>query len=140
MAKKEKISEQVEPRLKMSDSTETPTASEPVDYLRQDQYRKQTISGSPESDPVPGSKAFEMKKRLLKQERVRILIPRPSGEDKSVLSSVTLNGYRLDLPKNTYIDLPIQIADVIVKSQKQTQEAIMRARIDGDRNKENALR
>jgi len=137
---KNKSNEAVEPRLTSSAYTETPTAQEEVDYLRQYQVRKQTKAGSPESDPVPGSKAFEMKKRLLKQERIRILIPRPSGEDKSIMSSVTLNGYRLDLPKNTYIDLPIQIADVIVKSQKQTQEAIMRSRIDGDKSKENALR
>lgn len=113
---------------------------EPVeDYLRQYQYRKQTVFGSKDSDPQPGSKSDIMKKHLLASPRVRMFIPRPEGEDKSILQSVTLNGYRLDLPKNAYIELPEQIFNVLKESLAQTEIALDQNRISGNKQKENAL-
>lgn len=129
--------EEVEPKLESSE-TEAPA---PVveDYLRQYQYRKDTKPGSIDSDPQPGSKAAIMKAKLLAQHRVRIIIPRGQGEPKSIDHSVNLNGYRLDFPKNVYIDMPTQIADVIMDSQQQTEAAIVKGQISGDKSKENAL-
>src|SRR3990167_8671475 len=100
--------EEEEPRLESSEET-SHAQKEAGDYLRQYQYRKQTKFGSPDSDPQPGSKAEIMKAVLLKQPRVRIYINRDPGEDPSVKKSVNINGYRLDLPKATYIELPKQI-------------------------------
>lgn len=110
-----------------------PPKTEPEDYLRQYQYRKQTPYGSLLSDPVPGSKAEKMKYNLLRQPRVRTMIPRPLGEHKSILHSITLNGYRLDFPKNTYFDLPSQIAEIFVNSLQLTDAALEQFKIDPDK-------
>lgn len=133
------------PRLESGESRLTPPAQElsedkvEGDYLRQYQYRKQTKFGSVDSDPQPGSKAAIMKKFLLSQPRVRMLFPRPQGEDGSVLQTVNLNGYRLDFPKDAYVDVPIPVADVLGESLKQTNAALRQFRIDGNKEKEKAL-
>ena len=69
-----------------------PEAEVEADYLRKYQYKKQTNPGSKESDPAGGSKAERMKRILLKQPKVRTMIPREGGEDPSIKQSVTLNG------------------------------------------------
>src|SRR5204863_9819363 len=72
-----------EDRLKSPSVEETKPVAE-VDYLRQYQYRKQTPFGSKLSDPMPGSKAAQMKAILLAQPRVRIFVPRDGKEDLSI--------------------------------------------------------
>src|SRR3990167_10227576 len=122
----------IEPRLEapvQGADVEAPV-NDGKDYLRQYQYRKQTKSGSPESDPQPGSKAEKMKKFLLSQRSIRSLIPRPFGEHSSIMLSVTLNGYRLDFPKDTYIDVPQQVAEVLAESLQQTNAALARGLIE----------
>lgn len=120
-------------------SAVTAVSAAKEDYLRRYQYRKQTVPGSVDSDPPKGSKAETMKASLLSQEKVRIIIPRVGGEDPTVKLSVTLNGYRLDLPKQAYVELPQQIAEIIMDSLNQTDAAILRGQISGSRSKENAL-
>jgi len=112
---------------------------EPEDYLRQYQYRQNTIPGSKESDPIEGSRAAVMKEILLKQPKTRIIVMRGIREDSSIKQSVTLNGYRLDFPKQVYIEVPEQIAKIIMESQEQTDQAIARDQIGGDKKKEEAL-
>lgn len=133
----------VTPPERLKASTEEPergqVTEEVEDYLRQYQYRKGTVPGSPESDPQPGSKAEVMKRKLLRQRRVRTIILRAMGEHKSIKSSVTLNGYRLDFPKNRYLDLPEQISQIIIDSQQQTEEAISQGQIANDSRKLEAL-
>lgn len=109
------------------------------DYLRQYQIRKGTVPGSPQSDPQPGSKAETMKTKLLTQQKVKIFIPRPQGEDKTILQSVTLNGYRLDLPKQAYLDVPFQVAQVLMESLQQTEQALAQHLIKDNKDKEDAL-
>lgn len=108
--------------------TPTPLVEINEDYLQKYQYRKQTAFGSVESNP-PGGKALTMKRFLLGQKKVSIYIPRGHKEDPSIKQSVTLNGYRLDIPKNIYIEVPEQIAVVIMDSLNQTNAAIMRGQI-----------
>ena len=122
--------------------SENPTVSAAVsteDYLRPYQYRKGTKPGSEASDPQAGTKAERMKETLLKQPRVRILVPRASGEKKSIPLSVTLNGYRLDYPKNVYLDVPQQVADLIMDSQGQTEAAILPGQIEVGSSQDRAL-
>lgn len=109
------------------------------DYLQQYQWKKQAPFGSLQSNPAAGSKAETMKRFLLSQKKVTIFIPRAGGEDPTIKLSVTLNGYRLDFPKQTYLEVPLQIAEVIMDSQKQTDAAIMRNQIGLNKNKELAL-
>ena len=116
-----------------------PAAPATTDYLRQFQYRKRTKPGSKQSDPAPGSKAELMKERLLKQDKVRVYIPRQNNEGRNVKLSVNLNGYRLDLPKQTYVEVPKQVAEVIIESQRQTDDAIERMQILPESDKEKAL-
>lgn len=112
------------------------------DYLRQYQYKKvnniPTIGGVL-TDPEKGSKAERMKKFLLGQKKVAMLIPLPEGSDPKVLHSVTLNGYRLDFPTNTYIEVPEQVAQVVSEANNQTMVALNQFKIGGDKGKENAL-
>lgn len=112
-----------------------PEAKIDTDYLRQYQYKKvndvPTIGGVL-TDPDKGSKAEKMKASLLAQPRVRILVPRTPGEHASVLMTVNLNGYRLDFPKNAYIELPEQCAELLMNSQKQTDIALQAFRVDSD--------
>ena len=70
------------------------------------------------------------------QPKIRINVPRGINEPKSVYQSVTLNGYRLDFPKGTYIDMPEQIARVVMDSTNQTEEALQQFRIEGTRKEE----
>ena len=127
-----------EPRLEVSPQLEIKKAEE-VDYLQKYQYKKQTKFGSPETNPAPGSKAEIMKKNLLAQPKNSIFIPLEQGQDSSVKLSVTLNGYRLDLPKQVCLELPSQISEVIMESLRQQTEALKPYRIDGNKDKENAL-
>lgn len=69
------------------------------------------------------SKAGVMREKLKREPTVRMLIPRVDGESKSIQQSIGLNGYKLELPKNTYVDLPMSIANVIRNSQKQVEDA-----------------
>ncbi len=111
------------------------------DYLQQYQYKKETPLGHITTNPSPGSKPHRMKQQLLKQPRVRIIVPRPPGEPDSIRLSVCLNRYRLDLPKQSYIEVPEQVALVIMRSQKQTDEALKPFRLDGsaDQARKDAL-
>ena len=71
-----------------------------------------------------GSKAERMKSKLAKQPKVRVLIQAEEGDKRGSTISVILNGYRLNIQKGVYVDVPEQIADVIMKSQKQTIMAL----------------
>jgi len=119
---------------------ELPEVEEEKDYLRKYQVRKQAVAGSIDSDPPKGSKAEKMKIKLLSQVKVRMLIPRMPDEDKSIDLTVNLNGYRLDFPKDTYIEVPKQISDVLSESLNQTNIALSQNLIEGDKDKEKALR
>ena len=140
MAKKpEKLKQAVAKPAKVKDK-EVPGEQE--DYLQQYQYKKvndvPTIGG-PLTNPDKSSKAERMKEFLLTQEKVSTMIPLDSGTDPKVPYSVNLNGYRLDLPTNTYIELPKQVSEVIRQSNNQTVAALSRDRIGGNKEKENAL-
>ena len=133
-AKKDKEASRIK-----AEKEDEPTDVEEKDYLRKYQVRKQTAPGSVESDPQKGSKAEIMKKALLEQPRVRMLIPRSQGEHKSIAQSVNLNGYRLDFPKNAYVDVPRQVAEVLGESLEQTDIALQHNIIGGDKQREEAL-
>lgn len=68
-----------------------------------------------------GGKAEAMKKALAKQPKVTIMIPLLDGEKSGTTFSVILNGYRLNIRKGMYVEVPKQVADVIKDSQKQAQ-------------------
>jgi len=71
-----------------------------------------------------GSKAEIMREHLAKQPKVRILIPVEGKEKPGITVPVTINGYRLNIMKGVYVEVPEQVADAVMKSQKQTMEAL----------------
>lgn len=112
---------------------------ETTDYLKKYQYKQNCKLGADETNPDLGSKAARMKAHLLAQPRVRTMVPLDLNEDKNSKQSVCMNGYRLDFPKNTYIEIPEQIALKLSESLKQKEEALSLNRIDGHKDKENQL-
>lgn len=69
------------------------------------------------------SKAARMKEKLSKQNKVRILIPL-DGDKFGATTPVTLNGYRMNILKGIYVEVPMQVADIIADSQQQTLKAL----------------
>jgi hypothetical protein len=81
-------------------------------------------------------KAKVMREKLMEQSEIVTFIPHEPGEAKSVPQIVNLNGYKLNIPKNTYVSLPHQIAEVIRKAHAQVEAAYaeMDARFGLDRD------
>jgi hypothetical protein len=79
--------------------------------------------GITEGNIPVGSKAEKMKERLALQPEVRIMIPLEGKEKRGSTFPVTLNGYRLNIQKGTYVKVPEQVANVVMESQKQTVAA-----------------
>lgn len=65
-----------------------------------------------------------VKDALKKETVVRILIPLVGSEKKGVSQeSVTINGYRVTIPKGIYVDVPSSIADIIERHYNTTPES-----------------
>lgn len=112
------------------------------DYLRPYQFKNVNnlpTTGGKETDPDSGSKAEIMKKSLLSQPRVNIFIPRADKEDPTITLSVNLNGYRLDFPKNVYLEVSQQIAEVIKDSLNQRVAALLPFQVGRNKATEDAL-
>lgn len=118
------------------------------DYLRKYQCKKITVDGKTwhaiggeRTDPDKGSRAERMKAGLLKQIKISTIIYPEPGSNVGIPFTVNLNGYRLDLPRNTYIEIPEQIANVVRKSQQQKIDAVEKepTRIDPE-NESSALK
>lgn len=122
-------------RLSQSETAEETSkskvvASEKGDYLQKYQCKKITVDGKTyhavggkETDPEPGSKAEKMKENLLAQERISTIIYPEPGSAAVIPFTINLNGYRLDFPTNTWLEMPKQCAAVARKSQQQKIEA-----------------
>lgn len=68
-------------------------------------------------------KQQKMKEMLSKQPKVRIYVPLEGKEVPGTQLPVTLNGYRVNVPKGMYVDVPQQVADIIMESLNQTELA-----------------
>lgn len=58
----------------------------------------------------------DMKSLLAAQSKVRVLVPLESGEKLGEFLPVSINGYRLNVPKGVYVDVPQSVADIISES------------------------
>lgn len=118
--------------------------------------RKDVATLNPTKDPKEEkdteknwlAKADRMAKELEKQPKVRVLIPLEPNEKVGNVKEVrergtlqyrhisgavwskTFNGYKVILPKGTYVSVPEQIADNIAKELDQTQRAGEHLKID----------
>lgn len=73
---------------------------------------------------VHKSKAMRMKEHLAKQPKVQVFVPLEGKEKMGTQLPVTLNGYGVKIPKGMYVEVPQQIAEVIMDSLNQTQQAL----------------
>ena len=77
--------------------------------------------------------ANDMKAMLDAQPKVRVLVNLEGDEKLGEFLPVNINGYRLNVPKGKYVDVPQTVADIIAESQNiyvENSAAAMRA----DRN------
>jgi hypothetical protein len=77
------------------------------------------------------TKAQRMKEHLAKQPKVKIFVPTEGKEKVGTVLPVTLNGYRLNIPKGRYVEVPEQVAQVVMDSLNQTQDATSPIKEDG---------
>ena len=142
---KKDVEKKETPKVPSDSDVKLQPVQDEEDYLKPYEYNRETgrpyyqVPHIAYSAPAPGSRAKATKEFLLKQTKVRMMIPREFKESSSILKSVTLNGYRLDFPKNAYIDVPEEIANILRESLQQTESALAKDRIDGNAAKENAL-
>lgn len=136
-----------------ADSQEPAPAAtpEPIENDEPEDEAKPTIGLSPVQERVEQQKADqalkqsakEMKAALDKQPKVSIMIPFEVGENaenaKNIPFHVNLNGYAMDIPRGTYVDVPMQVADLI-KERLESEGKIGRQwRIDSDARRQEAL-
>lgn len=97
--------------------------------------REAKLKGAPEVDvelvrEKHARKVDVMKEHLKKQPKVRMMIPLEGSEKIGATVPITLNGYRVNVPKGVYVDVPEQISKMIEESFNQTQKAGENFRID----------
>ena len=102
---------------------EEPEKEEEPEAVKDKEPEEEKVVGIREAHVPVGSKAEVMKAKLAKQPRVKILIPLEGKEKMGSTESVILNGYRLNILKGVYVDVPEQVAGIIMESQKQTRIA-----------------
>ena len=102
-------------------------------------FQKSTSLQTSEIEDLHAEKALQMKENLNKQQKVRMFLPLEGTEKPGAFVPVTLNGYRLNVPKGVYVDVPEQVADVLRESFDQTEAALRQNRIDLDSSKTTAL-
>jgi hypothetical protein len=93
-----------------------------------------------EVEEIHQSKSEIMKRQLEKQPKVRMFVPLQGMEKAGTVHPVVMNGYRLNVPKGVYVDLPQQVADLLKNSFQQTEAAGAAFRLDlSNKEKQEAL-
>ena len=67
--------------------------------------------------------ANDMKAVLAAQKKVTIMVPYEPGEPKGTQLPVNINGYRINVPKGVYVEVPQTVAEIVMASQNVYQEA-----------------
>lgn len=87
------------------------------------------------------SKAQRQKEHFAKQDKVKIFVPLEGKEKLGQQLPVTVNGYRVNVPKGVYCEVPEQVAQIVMDSLNQTEAAVNNPKfvIDSDERKGIAL-
>lgn len=95
------------------------------------------------ADKALRTDAAKMKAHLDSLPKVSIMIPFEVGENaetgKKIMFHVNVNGYTMDIPRGVYVEVPLQIADMIKERLESEGKIGNQWRIDRDANKQNAL-
>jgi len=68
--------------------------------------------------------ALQTKEILSREPKVKMMIPLDPGEKAGAYRTVSINGYRFDVRKNTMIDLPQSVAQLIADAYRITSETL----------------
>lgn len=93
-------------------------------------FKPMTPAQQAQVEQVHKSKEQAMKEHLAKQPKVRMYIPLEGAEKVGTVYPVVMNGYRLNVPKGVYVDVPQPVADILRTSLQQTEEAGAQYRLD----------
>ena len=69
-------------------------------------------------------KAARTRAKIIKQPKVNVYIPLEDGEKKGTTRSVIINGWRVNIIKGVYVEVPRQVADILIQSQQAELEAL----------------
>lgn len=119
----EVLNEQIKARQEAQDKRE-------AELNKREAELKNTPAITKEEVEAYKTKAQKMKEFLWSQPLVTIMIPLEQGEKEGTTLPITLNGYRLNLRKNTYVEVPKPIADLLKDILKQNEAAGRDFRID----------
>jgi len=75
----------------------------------------------------PLTKLEIIKAKLASQPRVRIIIPKGDKDPEGAFETVQINGYTTQIKKGVYVEVPEQIAQIIMDSNNQINEAFEKA-------------
>lgn len=113
----------------------TPTTAEPMPAVERAENTK--------ADRELRTDAAKMKAHLEAQPKVSIMIPFEVGENpengKKVKFHVNLNGYMQEYERGVYIEVPLQIANMIKERLESEGKIGQDWRIDRDPSKQEAL-
>lgn len=77
-------------------------------------------SDAVDADEAHGDRAIAMKNYLSKCRRVTFLIPRKENEPMNVVETVIMNGWRFNIKKGEFVDLPVPVAEILKASYAHT--------------------
>lgn len=92
----------------------------------------QPIKGAVKEGTIPtqtGEVAI-IKAKLDKEPKVRVIVPLRFGERPGAIETVTINGYRYEIKKGYYVDVPQSVADLIIQQASAEAEAGLDKRVD----------
>lgn len=85
----------------------------------------------------------KMKAHLDAQPKIKVMIPFDAGVDARVAKKipfvVNLNGYRYEIPRGVFVDVPQQIAEVVMERLESEGKIGEEYRLDRDPAKQQAL-
>lgn len=111
------------PRPKKIEASEEENSNEAVPEKTLEKTKEPTLNERPKT------KTEIMKEALAKQPKRTIMIPLESSEKAgTAYETVQLNGYTYQIQKGVYVDVPEQVAKIIMNAQNLTREALDNAK------------
>lgn len=104
----------------------TPLGDEAVNKPVSTEKKQKTESKNEEAKTLNKKQATI--EALKKQSKITINIPKEPGEKEDAFETVMINGYIMQIKKGVYVEVPEQVGKIIMDSQKQTTEALEKAK------------
>lgn len=116
-----------------SNKNQNKAKDEPVGTLFNDSFKPDNAQNQLSAD------AKKTQERLAKQPKIRFMIPLQPNEKEGAFETVQINGYRLVIKKNVFVDLPEQVVDILSEHYRISSEVGKEYRTDRDQKTQDAL-